>query len=61
MQTHPVYQSKKWRRTIELSPDLREPLAELARRNDRTTSAEIRHALKQHLERAEHVSDSDDG
>jgi hypothetical protein len=41
-----------WRRTLDLPADLREPLADLARQNERSTAAEIRLALREHVERA---------
>ena len=44
-------QARDWRRTIELPAELREPLDEIARRNERSTSAEIRVALRRHVER----------
>ena len=43
---------RDWRRTLELPAELREPLESLARVNERSTSAEIRIALRQHVKRA---------
>ncbi len=53
---HPV----NWRQTLELPGDLREPLMDLARRNERSTSAEIRVALRRHVKAAEAGSGADD-
>lgn len=41
-----------WRRTLDLPAELREPLAELAERAERSVAAEIRVALREHVERA---------
>lgn len=38
--------------SFQLAADLREQLERLAKRNERTLSAEIRHALKAHLKAA---------
>ena len=35
--------------TVRIPPELREELAEIAERNDRTVAAEIRRALKIHV------------
>ena len=51
---------RDWRRTLELPAELREPLESLARVNERSTSAEIRIALRQHVKRAA-ASGDDDG
>ena len=55
MQTQARHQNHDWRRTLVLPSELREPLAELARANERSTSAEIRVALRRHVRAAEHA------
>jgi Arc-like DNA binding domain len=43
----------QWQFVLRLPVDMRQPLVELARANERSTSGEVRHALKRHLERGE--------
>ena len=42
-----------WRQTLELPGELREPLTDLAHRNERSVAAEVRHALRQHVKAAQ--------
>jgi predicted transcriptional regulator len=47
----------EWRITLSLSNDLRDPLAELAKQNERSANLEIRIARRKHVERAERDTD----
>jgi hypothetical protein len=51
MRTPVPHRHEGWRQTVVLPRDLREPLATIARRNERSTAAEIRFAVKAHVDR----------
>ena len=49
METQP--RERDWRRTLELPAEIKTPLVELAAQRERSVSAEIRVALREHVER----------
>jgi predicted transcriptional regulator len=44
-------EERDWRRTLELPAEIKAPLTALAARRERSVSAEIRVALREHVER----------
>jgi hypothetical protein len=53
------YKSHGSRRTLVLPEPIIEPLVKLAREHDRSTAAEIRVALREHIRRNEHADEAE--
>lgn len=53
MPTQQDHDHPRWRLTLELDDELREPLKALARENERSIAGELRRAVRSHVEQVD--------